>query len=91
VAVKDETFWALYGPGLGAVQAQTLSSGQKDLSPGQWDAISTGKFCVESSTFADWKEAIETLCSISNDCDYPTQESLRSIFRKIDKIKRRVK
>lgn len=63
--MKDETLFALKGPGLGAFEAHFLSSATADLTQAQWDAISPGMICLDAVAFGDLKKEIEELCSVA--------------------------
>ena len=92
VTLKDHTIYALKGPGFGAVKDHTLTTGQSDLTQAEWDAQVTtimmhkkAVFCMSSDTFADYKSAIEKLCSFHpEDCTYQTKQTTAAIVQKLN-------
>jgi hypothetical protein len=89
VTIKDEPFFALKGPGNGAVEGHYLSSGSTILSQAQWDSISFGMFCMPYESFADWKQIIEELCSFNpSECNYSTQANITNFFSKVDRMRK---
>jgi acyl-CoA synthetase (NDP forming) len=98
VQIQDETVYGLKGPGYGAVLAHTLSSPVTDLTETQWEQtqvniMNSGKavLCMSSDSFADWKSAIEILCSQGNYCTYPVQQQVTRLFSKLEYIAKRAR
>jgi len=95
VPIQNETIWGIrYPPGNGAVQAQTLTAGTTDLTEIKWqtaqEAINAQQevlVCMSSSSFADWKSAIEILCSQGNYCTYPVQTGVNQTFLRLNNLK----
>jgi hypothetical protein len=79
---------------MGAVSFHTLTTESERVSYpdwlSKWNDLQNPMVCTSSDTLADWKEVIETLCSIENRCDYLTpkqQSELKSFFHKVDELK----
>lgn len=92
VEVKDEVLYALRGAGNGAFVAHTLNSTEASLTQPEWDAIATGKLCMSTDAFADYKEIIEKLCSYNpSECTYEQQDQLQSFSRHLHKLQVKIK
>lgn len=96
VQIRDETIYALKGPGAGAVSIHTLTPGMVDLSAIEWEQTQVNimnsrkaVMCMSSDSFADWKAAIEKLCSQGNYCTYETNKAVEKFFYKMEKLKKR--
>ena len=84
VDIKDETVYALKPPGLGALEAHTLSTPVRDLSQAEWDATAAGKLCMSIESFGDYKKLIQDLCSYNpTQCNYPKVQAATSHLEKI--------
>lgn len=70
VTVHDSEWCA--SPGDGASCFHTLNPASRGLTAGQWATESVGMVCTDPAVFADWKAAIEKLCSVSGLCRYDT-------------------
>ena len=72
VDIKDETVYALKPPGLGALEAHTLSTPVRDLSQAEWDVMAAGMLCMSIDAFGDYKKLVQDLCSFNpTQCNYP--------------------
>jgi hypothetical protein len=63
-----------------------LSDQERDLSKTQWDRLRFGQVCTSSRTFAEWKAAIEKLCSQSGRCTYEVEREVENFYNKIMNI-----
>ncbi len=55
---------------LGASCFKTLSDEKRDIPKKEWDQERVGMVCGRAEAFADWKQAILTLCKMSRKCWY---------------------
>jgi hypothetical protein len=70
----------------GAACYHALTQDHEDLPKAIWDIRRYGMLCTTGDTFADWKQAIEQLCSYSKNCDYETQTKLQEFFKNMEKL-----
>lgn len=85
VQIKDETIYGLKGP-LGVRVAHTLSSTTATLTPAQWNAISFGMVCENSTAWADIKQAQEQACQQCNCCTAEVQAQFDRVFGAVDRL-----
>lgn len=85
VAIKDSEWCGDMGRD-GAACFHTLTTASRDLSPPQWDYIRYGQLCTPASTFADWKAAIEKLCSVSGKCTYQMKQGVNTFMKNVKKV-----
>lgn len=86
VPIHDETVCGDLGP-QGASCFHTLSSESYDLDKQAWDSQREGMLCLSQTTFGDFKEELEKLCSLSNACAYDSvKKTLEEITLKIQAI-----
>ena len=86
VAIKDEPLYLDEGSS-GATEVHFLTPGQTDLTLDQWNAIRTGMVCESPSSWGDFKEEIEKLCSLAS-CSYDTQQAIQSFFFRLEKAQK---
>jgi len=82
VQIKDSQWCGDLGS-QGAACFHTLTQGEEDIPKAIWDLKRFGQVCTPATTFADWKQAIEELCSYSNDCDYEVQQHMDEFFDRV--------
>jgi hypothetical protein len=85
VPIKNQTFYGDIGKD-GAIAFQTLSTKTWDVSKACWDKIRFGMICEKAETFADWKSALEKLCSRKGACTYEEVQALKKLAKKLDQI-----
>lgn len=79
IKLQDSVWYGDKGD-LGAVKFHVLTTETGQVPKAEWDKERVGMACTVTDTFAQWKAAIETLCSWSHRCDYPP-EGLRGISK----------
>ena len=89
VEIKDEEVCGDMGS-LGAACFNTLTPGTRDIPPEQWADERFGKLCFSSDAFADWKSAIEKLCSKTKRCTYKMKEEIRAISERVEAFQQRL-
>ena len=96
VQIKDATFYGSLGPN-GAVSFNLLSSGSSDLSLEQWAAkwddlanAAGPMICERTSTLANLKQVIETLCSWnSSECTQQAQSQVDAFMSRVSAVERK--
>lgn len=83
VAIKDAQVCADMGS-QGATCDNIFTSAPIDFGKSDWDDMRFGMFCMSSDAFGDIKQEIESLCSVSGKCDYPT---MQAVFSRLDRLK----
>ena len=82
VQIQDST-WCSFSGRRGSC-FNTLTPKTQSLSWDQWDVYIPGKVCTSAETFADWKSAIEKLCSICKNCC--TYEQLQTVQKFMNNV-----
>ncbi len=83
VEIKDSEWCGDMGRD-GAACFHTLTEESRDLDKPLWDQERFGQVCTTAQTFADWKAAIEKLCSVSGRCTYEQQELVKKFFQRVE-------
>ena len=68
----------------GAICYHTLTPETREIMKADWDVERFGQICTSASTFADWKETIEKLCSSTKRCTYEQQQAVFQFFKNLD-------
>ena len=89
VALKDNEWCGDMGSE-GAACFNTLSDLGRDIPKEQWDDERFGMLCTNSTSFANWKAAIEKLCDDTGRCDYEVRKAIENLEKKLNHFKTRV-
>lgn len=72
----------------GAACFHTLTSDSRELDKATWDTYRVGKLCEDADAFADWKAAMEKLCSQTGDCTYEQKQQMDIFFSRVETFQR---
>lgn len=90
VKIKNAEFCGDLGED-GAACYETLTTNHRDIPKDKWDAERFGQICTKAPVFADWKAAIEKLCSVSKRCTYEQKKQIQRFFLNLQKVKIRLR
>lgn len=65
---------------LGAACFKTLSDDTRDIPKDSWDQERVGMICARAEAFADFKQAVLTLCKMSRRCWYSYDREMLERF-----------
>lgn len=88
VSINDEPLYFLKQASTDqwAVQMHFLTSGQSQITQGQWNAMSQGMVAMPLSAFSDFNTEIGKLCS-QIPCNYQIQQAQKNISTLIEMAK----
>lgn len=71
---------------LGAACYHTETDASEKIPKPQWDDRRFGQICTTAEAIADWKQAIEKLCTQTNECTYDVQKQIQRWSKILDAI-----
>lgn len=90
VVIKDTEACGAYPNAKGATCAHTMTDETREMTEVEFLSwlmdVKAPKVCLPTSSFADLKADIETLCHDSNLCDYEQTEKVKAFLNRVEKI-----
>lgn len=89
VEIKDTELCGDFGPE-GASCFHLMTPAKRRIDKPVWDVERVGQLCITAQGFADFKQEIEQLCSLSDKCTYENKKLIADFFHRVDTFNKEV-